>query len=389
MIQGPDQLPRSLLPRLTHGPGPAPIGGWKEEDRLAFTEIAKNLRSQGELNHGSFNSIPDMWARPLLVDDVLWNRQHPLHKEIKKQWRGMLSAIALAVTRSFDLSVSRVNLRNSGSNSNDRAFLTSLMNLIPDPDGERTFYRLSREQKPWEKLYVFVWRNSGQAVGMISPTSLVCPAEHGDWTGLPWYQDNRLQSPLDSGDYLSSDDKNQLYLWLGELRRELVAEGTDTAGKIGELIASFQRDIGEPNPGSEGLRSHEGDPFRSSIDIDLGRVRSFNTLIARRLTGPENSSLKLETTSAEGVIIFLPSTDPDRLRRKLEEQWPDREPSEITVCNMTLNSYSTERQLLRDLRNTELLKEEELFLPDVFLVERDLLSSSGVLLPTDEITLRQ
>jgi len=379
MTQQPHQLPSSLLPDLERGPGPAQVGVWKEENRLAFESLAENLLSIGELPR-TISSIPDMWARPLLVDSALRDDRHPLHQEIKKQWRGMLAAIALKVTKDFDLQVCPVSLRDSGNNPNDNAFLTPLRNLISDPYGERTFYRLSGGQRPWETLYVFVWRN--KAVGMISPSSLICPAEGGDWTGLSWYQENGgLQSPLDSDD-LSNDDKNQLYRWLDNLCEELRNEATDTAGRIGELIRNFQRDIGEPTPRSERFRPHEtGNPFEHPIN--LGGVRSFNRLIAQRPRGIDGSSLKLRTANGRQVIFF-PSTNPDELRTKLETQWPDRMPTEIMVYSTTLDSYNSEEQLQRDLRelgDTSSLKEADLFLEDVSLVKDDLLSRSRTLLP--------
>jgi len=378
-------MPYSLLPHLEdpHGPEIPQPGGWKKEDRAVLWDIARGLSSDVPDNERTVSSIPNMWARPLLVDNVLWDKQHPLHGAIKEQWRGMLSAIALAGAKGFSLSVQLVDLSDDQAD----AFLTSLRDLIPE--GEETFYTLRNGQNPWERIYVFVWGNN--AVGMTSPTSLICPSEDdcrisAKWQGCPWYQDGGLQSPLSSDDYLNDDDKIQLYLWLDELLHQLRGEMVGKTGQIIELVRDFQEDIRQSIEtvawNHENLRCEEENFFGDRID--LGRVTILNRPIGKIPGNAESSSFRLTNQ-----VIFLPNFEelPDGSCRfrELERQWHDKRPINIRVYDTSLLDFRKRRFLSQcEDSEFELLKEEELFLPDLFYFkssESEQLFTSGVFMP--------
>ncbi len=77
---------------------------------------------------------------------------------------------------------------------------------------------------------------------MTSPSTLICPSEEGDWTGLPWWNNGKLSSPVE---FLNADEKTQLSLWLERLRRELYNYGgnRNPLNTIAGLIIEFQNSL--------------------------------------------------------------------------------------------------------------------------------------------------
>jgi hypothetical protein len=146
---------------------------------------------------------------------VLRDQEYPLHSAIKAQWKGMLAAIALAEVKRLKLQAQLLDLDTLQAD----ALIKALIAL--SPSSQRTVYQSTERirgenRNPWHKIYVFLL--NGQSVGMTSPATLVCPAEEGNWEGIPWYADGRLHSPLDSSEYLTEDDKIQLWLWLDNIK---------------------------------------------------------------------------------------------------------------------------------------------------------------------------
>jgi hypothetical protein len=361
-------------------------GEWKYQKDVAFDDLAESLKLGGVANDTeTVSSIPDMWARPLLVDKVLRDSTHPLHEKIKAQWQGMLTAIALAEVNGFKLSASLVDL----SNPNDDAFLGSLLKLTPDK--EKTLYKLDNgNQDPWEKIFVFVWDkrfDNGQvekiAVGMTSPASLVCPAEDGDWTGLPWYKDGRLQSPLNPTDALTDDEKIQLRLWLDNLLNELK---TDEAGKIKGLIRDFQAELAKNLAGNwsnQQLRPSRKQQY-FGIRLALGNVQALNNLIGAKVGTVEDSSVKLMTKGVDVKtgVLFLPNF------KELLKQWHDKEGKDIWIYETSLASF--DEQEFRSKSKCEYLTEADLFLDKdkFFFLKGSNKLLPGALLPkgSEEIT---
>src|SRR5436309_850049 len=59
--------------------------------------LAKNLdTSKSRTNTDKLHSVPTPWARLLLFETALFERDHPAHEEVRAQWRGLLGLIGLA-----------------------------------------------------------------------------------------------------------------------------------------------------------------------------------------------------------------------------------------------------------------------------------------------------
>ena len=185
------RIPQSstfFLPKLREGGGtqegidvkPGKAGTWDRQSSKAFQDVASSLEvpSAGR-DVKSVSSIPDMWARPLSMEMAIHNRRYPIRGQMIEQWQGMLAAIALAEVRGFPLKAMLVELEAEQEKGD--AFARSLYELRPST--QNCLYELNGRH-PWQDVYVFLW--NGRSIGMSSPSTLVCPSEEGNWSGLPW-----------------------------------------------------------------------------------------------------------------------------------------------------------------------------------------------------------
>lgn len=73
-------------------------GSWMRN--VSFNKLAtlaKNLDTSRSKNHpDKLHSIPTPWARLLLFESALYDKDHPAHEEVTNQWRGLLGLIGLA-----------------------------------------------------------------------------------------------------------------------------------------------------------------------------------------------------------------------------------------------------------------------------------------------------
>src|SRR5688500_18757470 len=102
----PDDSINPLLPRLIEGSGPAnltKVGEWQARG----ADELKNVSNILEVNvpNVEINSIPTIWARPLLFEMALFSKNHKLHEQIVGEWRGLLALIALFEFKGLPLTV--------------------------------------------------------------------------------------------------------------------------------------------------------------------------------------------------------------------------------------------------------------------------------------------
>ncbi|NCQ42173.1 MAG: hypothetical protein GW795_09855, partial [Cyanobacteria bacterium] len=208
-------------------------GKWEAKGDNAFRDVADSLDYQAPGVVKSVSSVPTIWARPLITEMALYDQNHPIHGSMVGQWRGMLAAIALAEVEGFNLKVQFLDLERERY----EAFGDALYQLMPEPIN--AVY--TREGKnPWEEIYIFLW--NGKAVGMSSPSTLICPSEEGKWEGLRWWQNKMLVSPEP---YLNQESKELLWRWLENIQNKLIDfNGNRIAvNKMMGLIASFRNDL--------------------------------------------------------------------------------------------------------------------------------------------------
>ena len=97
-------------------------GIWKETD-INFLQGLANSLDCGESikDMGSVDSIPDIWARPLLFKMALFDLEPKkqfitgLHEKIRGEWRSLLAMLALKDLKRLDLKAEQVNLLENHS----------------------------------------------------------------------------------------------------------------------------------------------------------------------------------------------------------------------------------------------------------------------------------
>jgi hypothetical protein len=213
-------------------------GKWNRQAPAAFADVARSIDVVVAGDVANVNSIPSMWAHPLSLESILPSTEYNprIRNPLINQWRGMLTAIALApdfetvgkfTAQAIDLSDVRYRTNN---------FIQSLVRLVPSD--EKCLFDLPKKVNPWLKGYVFRWGK--KSIGMTSPSTIVCPAEDADWTGLPWFIDNEVHSPEE---YLTPDQRSRLSRWLVHLRKKITEQGMGISEAIAVLINSFIDDL--------------------------------------------------------------------------------------------------------------------------------------------------
>src|SRR5215213_4168144 len=90
-------MPIPLLPKLNEEHNVEKFEGageWYSRNADELKNISEGLDVNSQVQT-QINSIPDVWARPLLFEMALYNESHPLHEQIRGEWRGLLAMLAL------------------------------------------------------------------------------------------------------------------------------------------------------------------------------------------------------------------------------------------------------------------------------------------------------
>ncbi len=87
-----ERIPKFLSPLITRdGLNYEKPGQWKRDVGLNKLEtLARNLDTSRSKNHpDKLYSVPTPWARLLLFESALYDKDHPAHLEVRNEWRGM------------------------------------------------------------------------------------------------------------------------------------------------------------------------------------------------------------------------------------------------------------------------------------------------------------
>ena len=224
----------------------------------------------------------------------------------------LVSAIALAEVQGIKLKAELIDFQRL----EDDAFIGALKELFPE---KKSAYQLrDKNRNPWEQIYVFLLQD--RPVGMTSPFTLVCTAQKANWEGVPWYEKGQLHSPLSPVDYLTKDDKMQLWLWLDNLCRQLGEKEGDST-KIKGIIKEYQAELKEgleQDITSQNLRLHNNERY-FGVFLELGRVTVLSIPIQPL---KRDSSVKLVPSRrrVEEPVLFMPE------KEELLEQWSKTKP---------------------------------------------------------------
>lgn len=344
-------------------------GKWEAKGDAAFKDVADSLDYQAPGVIKSVSSVPTMWARPLVTEMALYDQNHPIHKSMVGQWRGMLAAIALAEVEGFNLKVQLLDL----AKERYQAFGEALYQLMPEP--VNAVYTRNGKN-PWEEIYVFLW--NGKPVGMSSPSTLICPSEEGKWEGLRWWQNGMLVSPES---YLNQESKELLWRWLENIQNNLLTYNGNAiaVNKIMGLIAQFRNDLQVDSQAVSALNLSSNPNFFGET-INRGALTLLNQPVK---IPPKPSNLKVIPSPIKSNIKPLIIID-----EKIADFWGQPKQNIWVHQDKTLASLN-----VQDLKNGTLvwddvnwITSEDLFLEELaFLDLEDALP--GGLVPKSKLPI--
>ena len=204
---------RKVLPPLNEQnqvPNIAGSGEWKSEDATFLEKLAKGLKMSGEdvVSAADINSVPDVWARVLIVRNGLLDNSKPIVDE----WRGTLALLALApyYKHIYELSSNIVNIQdiknnpytNAGSPDTNYAHIGKILFDVKPQD-------TMAQGQDWNAIGVLNFNK--KAIAVINPYTMVAAAR--DYTSienirkLPWYEDGFLKDPCNAKDMRNEQDR--------------------------------------------------------------------------------------------------------------------------------------------------------------------------------------
>ena len=168
-----------------------PTGTWIGVPGTALNNIADNLSIiKIDAKFIDIDSIPCMWARPLLFEIALYDTDHPMHDCVVGEWRGLLAMLALKEQRKFPLTTKEITIPD-GIDGKVPEFLKALHRLLPQ-------HTLDNTGTKWDKLYLILFND--KPIGITSPTTLVCTSidyvENITTIDVPWYVPPFLCDPI-------------------------------------------------------------------------------------------------------------------------------------------------------------------------------------------------
>ena len=346
-----------LLPKLKHDcdvKASDQVGKWDEQQSKAFADVASSLDYEAPGTIKSVSSVPTMWARPLLMEMALHNIAHPLRNQMIAQWQGMLAAIALAEVRGFPLTVQLLEL---GNLEHREDFGDSLYQLLPDDS--KSLYTLDGKN-PWQDIYLFLWDK--KPVGMTTPSAIVVPSEEGQWTGLPWWNQNEkiLRSPQS---FINESEKALLSRWLESLHHELRQHNgkKNAINMIGDLIAQFRSTL-KIDPQQPLELSH--DPQFFGVLLNRGILKALNHPVRGAETASGVRLIPSPRKQAKPLLIIDP---------EIASVW-HIPPQNIwvhggkTLASLPINDLRTGKLLWPDIRWIE---SKDLFLPEFAFIDQE------------------
>lgn len=139
-------------------------GVWDDKNKQVVGAISDAIETSTLAKIKGVSAVPDVWARPLLFGMALFDDKHPLHSQIKSEWRGLLALIAVSNTLHLDLKIDKVSLDDAG-------LLARAMQRVEPRAAE-----MGRRSKGYAHSYawrdVYVIKYNGLLVGGTSPETI-------------------------------------------------------------------------------------------------------------------------------------------------------------------------------------------------------------------------
>lgn len=278
-------------------------GIWKETD-INFLQGLANSLDCGESikDMGSVDSIPDIWARPLLFKMALFDLEPKkqfitgLHEKIRGEWRSLLAMLALKDLKRLDLKAEQVNLLE---NHSDLAEI--LKSLAPQES-------LTGNKNSWLTDVYIIYFN-GKPLAMTSPTTLItCAADYEQiFDGklfTPWSSNKKtLTDPIN---FLAPAELAALKVWLDNLYEKIQrldkigSKAKEISNSLLKCLAEYEKDIANANIS---VTSFEFVP--SNLNLHVGIARLLDETIKGREPRFEDSAVRL-LNKKRNILLVSP-----------------------------------------------------------------------------------
>ena len=261
-----------LLPPLKNdGDGLAIIpdpGIWFSVPAVALNNIAENLDvTKIAAKFIDIDSIPNMWARPLLFEIALYDKNHPMHECILGEWRGLLALLALKEQRNFPLTTKLVKIPDADA-KNIPEFLRALRKLLPEHTLD--------QNTAWDNIYLILFKD--KPIGITSPTTLLCTSiDYIDYISVldvPWFDPPFLCDPIG---HLNADEEASVAGWLNDFytKKIIPLPNDGIKGNLSARILDFTTALG-------GIPDGEVNLSNTPLGMAVGLYNGMNFPIARK-----------------------------------------------------------------------------------------------------------
>ena len=344
-----------MLPKLKEDSAvsPAKTSVWEDKDYDFLNSLIKSIAASGTIdNIGTIDSIPDVWARPLLFEMALFDKEgteqqfiQGFHERILGEWRSILAMLALNDIKHLNLRIEEVCIGN-GNNTSDSNMETILNNLKPQ---EKNI----SDDTNWDKLYIIFYKNI--PIAMTSPLTLVSSAAdytnrfRGElpkpWSGNGYY----LEDPIK---YLTREELIALRSWIKKLDENLRKHrGIDFDGErylnILSCLSNYKEDIDriQGNAIDESYVEFKD----NMLKMHAGIFKYLSSPIKAKAATAEDSAVKLivsEKRNHEQDILIV---SPNMLQKLAGEYnvsttqlivWPGVTANDISESDLTENKFA-------------------------------------------------
>lgn len=366
-----------LLPRLSANAAIAPVVAGQWEDAVGAHGIGRFLKglaegldvAQNDRAIDSIDSIPDIWARPMLFRMALFASRGfdvSLHKKVRGEWRAILAMLALQDMRHLRLQVEAVHLADANLNG---ALGQTLLTLAPKDSADGN--------SSWNDIYVISYM--GAPLAITTPTTLV--ASSADYSNVlrgqitePWSTDGiNLTDPVP---HLTPEELSGLYLWLKELKSGLtkmipadVQVENETCSLLLNVLDDYMQDV---HNHAGGVFVATGNLVAAGLQMHIGIFELLDKMVQAPAPtaidgGNVTSAVRLVTgdsrSKANPLLILSPNMLMDLARSRglsLSQLivWPG-----ITAANVKEESLGNDRTMIDGvpLGNAQWRRPEEFF----------------------------
>lgn len=361
-------------------------GVWDQRESSELDKLSDSLKIERVATQ--INSIPDMWARPLLFEMAFYDSEHLLHKRTVAEWRGLLALLAFKEVRGFNVSVvealPKTKTKDSDGNTVEiipkdekgnevwPPFLSTLAKMAPNAN---TLAPSTLWLDTQTGFFPFIILFSDQPIGLLSPTTMVCTSTScfNRLTGIRWSDGRFLKDPSgkvkedenEKTNELNQKEQKKLACWLEELKGKIsdLPNALEENSRPDRLIKSLKKYISDlgGTAGMQALTSTTG------FGLTKGIFQFLDKPIKGDWDGLPDSHMRLLPSEGRTPAKTLFVVD-----KSIAQQWNMTETNIVvyrgaTLADIPSSGFGRERKQIGGIR---LQDNEELCLPDDIFTQK-------------------